>query len=76
MAVSGDEHICHITAAVGRCEVGGAHASPQAGHAVALEAKLNPDISFAKVWAGYKGGAGQAFLFCKGGSQVSKELVS
>ena len=27
---------------MGRCEVSGAHASPWAGHAVALKAKLNP----------------------------------
>lgn len=36
------QHICNTTAVMGRCKVSGAHASPWAGHAVALKAKLNP----------------------------------
>lgn len=35
-------HICNTANVEGRCHVGGANASPLAGHAVALKAKLNP----------------------------------
>lgn len=56
-------HIWRTTAAVGRCEVGGAHASPHTGQAVALTAKLDPGPGPGRVFEGYKGRAGQALLW-------------
>lgn len=72
------QHICNATAAVGSCEVSGAHASPRTGHAVALKAKLNPGR---QLWPGVRRLQGRccAGSLVLGGRMeqgVWKELIS